>query len=140
MTAVPPAFKTLVSALRRAEEFEKGQSREEKISGYYCRLYVVTKATKLSTGAPQERDFVRSQLEVLESLSPTLNVKEGEGKQICRQYAMMLFSKADEVDRGGFADKATAKLYYSAGTLFDVMEQFGEVDNEVSGLFHCYFK
>lgn len=131
MAAVPPTFKTLVSALRRAEEFDRGQSREERISGYYCRLFVVSRATRTSTGTPQERDFVTSQLEVLEKLSPSLNIAEGEGKQICRQYGITLFNKADEIDRGGFADKGTAKLYYSAGTLFEVMEQFGELDNEL---------
>ncbi len=136
MAAVPPNFKTLVSALRRAEEFDKGQSREEKISGYYCRLFVVSKASRMNTNSPPEREFISSQLGILESLSPSLAIAEGEGKQVCKQYALTLFNKADEIDRAGYADKATAKLFYSAGTLFDVMEQFGELEADVSLLLY----
>ena len=45
---------------------------------------------------------------------------------------MSLFMRAEEEDRSGNITGATAKQFYAAALIFDVMEQFGEMDMEVS--------
>jgi hypothetical protein len=42
-----------------------------------------------------------------------------------------VFMRADEEDKAGNASKTTAKIFYSAGTFFDILDQFGPVDEEV---------
>jgi hypothetical protein len=131
-SSLPPAFKSLLSALKRAEELDRDKERENRIVAYYIRYYAVSKATKLMTGAVEEQKFIGNQLDILEKLSPTLDIQDGEGKRVCTQQAIKVFDKADEIDRAGYADKSTAKLFYTASTMFDALEQFGEQDSEVS--------
>jgi hypothetical protein len=66
---------------------------------------------------------------------------------VCESYAVTVFSKADEEDRDGYANKETARQFYNgidprkyimlrllicvASTFFDILDQFGDVDDEV---------
>lgn len=131
MTTLPPAFKSLLSAFKRADELDRDTQRENRIVAYHIRYWGVTKAAKLMSKDPEEQKFIASQLDLLEKISPQLHIGEGEGKTTCIQQATLLFDRADEIDRAGFADKATAKLFYTAATIYDSLEQFGEQDNEV---------
>mmetsp|Transcript_28441 Transcript_28441/g.31061 ORF Transcript_28441/g.31061 Transcript_28441/m.31061 type:complete len:300 (-) Transcript_28441:103-1002(-) len=131
MTTLPPAFKSLLSAFKRADELDRDTQRENRIVAYHIRYWGVTKAAKLMSKDPEEQKFIASQLDLLEKISPQLHIGEGEGKTICIQQATLLFDRADEIDRAGFADKATAKLFYTAATIYDSLEQFGEQDNEI---------
>jgi hypothetical protein len=133
--SLPVAFKSLLSAFKRADELDKDPQRENRIVAYHIRYYAVTKATKLLTGHVDEQKFLAGQLSVLEKIAPTLNIQDGEGKRTCVQQANVLFDRADEIDRMGVADKATAKLFYTAATIYDCLEQFGELDPEVTYLF-----
>lgn len=132
---IPPSLKLITGALRRAEELDRDQSNEAKVVAYYCRFYCVSKGSKLCSKPPStaENEFLASQMKVLEKMKPGLDINQEKGSKICRSYALSVFEKADDDDRLGVADKATAKLFYAAGTFFDVLEQFGPVDNEV-----CY--
>ncbi|CAM9310980.1 unnamed protein product [Choristocarpus tenellus] len=53
-----------------------------------------------------------------------------EGHKICHKFALDEFTKGDEEDRGGLADKGTARTFYAAGVFFDMLKQFGELDAE----------
>jgi len=133
MAALPPSLKPLLSVVKRAEELEKSSVREERVVAYYCRLYAATKAMKLAKAPNEtEKGFIGEQISKLEQLKPSLNASNEEGERICRQHANNIFGKADDVDRSGLADKGIAKLFYAAGTFFDILEQFGELDSEVS--------
>jgi vacuolar protein sorting-associated protein VTA1 len=130
---VPEAFKALTSTIRRAEELEKSSVREDRIVAYYCRFYCATKASKITkTPNNDEMKFISEQLTKLEQSKPSLSLSSDEGPRICREYALTIFNKADDVDRAGLSDKGIAKLFYAAGTFFDILEQFGELDKEVS--------
>lgn len=132
MSVVPPTFKSFTSAVKRAEELERDPSREKRVLAYYCRMYVVSKGAKLATAAPEDRKFLEEQLIKLESMKPSLSLAGDEGPRICREQALEVFNKADEVDRMGLADKSTVKLFYSAGTFFEILEQFGPLDSEIA--------
>lgn len=131
--AIPTSLKLVTSAVRRAEELEKDTAYEAKVVSYYCRFYVVSKGSKLCSNptTPDETKFLISQMEILEKLKPTLELTQEKGRQICKTYANSVFEKADDEDRAGVADKATAKMFYAAGTFFDILETFGDMENEV---------
>eukprot|EP01039_Chlorochromonas_danica_P004810 gene4810-5274_t len=133
MSNPPASYKLVTSALKRAEELESKSNREDRVVAYYCRLYAVHKAMKLAKPAPgsEEMTFVTEQMMLLEKLKPSLNLSADEGPRICREYADKVFTKADDVDRCGNADKGIAKLFYAAGTFYDILEQFGDLDQEV---------
>ncbi|GMF16797.1 unnamed protein product [Phytophthora lilii] len=46
---------------------------------------------------------------------------------------MEIFSKADDEDRAGMANKSTARTFYAAGTFFDILNQFGDISEDVGG-------
>lgn len=50
---------------------------------------------------------------------------------LCENFAFSLFTRADDEDRSGNITKNTAKAFYSASNMFDVLEQFGNLDSEV---------
>lgn len=131
MSTIPASFKNFTSAIKRAEELERDPSREKKILAYYCRMFVVSKGAKFATAAPEDRKFLEEQLVKLESMKPSLGLSGDEGSRICREQALEVFNKADEIDRMGLADKSTVKLFYSAGTFFEILEQFGPLDGEI---------
>jgi vacuolar protein sorting-associated protein VTA1 len=54
------------------------------------------------------------------------------GQNAVLATATGIFAKADEEDRAGFADKNTARTFYMAACFFDVLLQFGELEEEVS--------
>lgn len=93
-------------------------------------MFVATRAAKLAK-TPEERKFFEDQLGILEKIKPGLNLTPDEGPRICTEQALLVFNKADEIDRNGLADKATVKLFYSAGTFFEILEQFGPLDPEI---------
>ncbi len=131
---IPTSLKLITSALRRAEELEKDPNNESKIVAYYCRYYVVSKGSKLCSvpAIAAETKFLIEEMGKLEKFKATaepLTAEKGHG--ICKSYALSVFEKADDEDRAGAADKATAKLFYAAGTFFDILEQFGDIPPEV---------
>jgi len=131
---IPPTLKLITSALRRAEELEKDPNSESKIVAYYCRYYVVSKGSKLCSvpAIAAETKFLIEEMGKLEKFKATSEPLTAEkGQNICKSYALSVFEKADDEDRAGAADKATAKLFYAAGTFFDILEQFGEIPPEV---------
>lgn len=114
----------------RAEELDKTPARESRVLGYFCRMFVAMRAARQAK-TPEERKFFEEQLGILERIKPGLSLTADEGPKVCTEQALLVFNKADEIDRNGLADKATVKLFYSAGTFFEILEQFGPLDPEV---------
>ena len=134
MAIIPNSIKGVITSyIRRAEELDKDPSNSNnKVMAYCCRYYAVSKGSKLASNSdPEVGKFLISQMEVLEKVKPSLNLSADKGKGVCIEYATKIFQQADEEDRSGYADKATAKLFYSAATFFDILEQFGELDESV---------
>lgn len=132
---IPPSLKLITSALRRAEELDKDANPEARIVAYYCRYYCVSKGSKLCSvpPIPAETKFLIDEMGKLEKFKATSGeaMSQERGLSVCKAYADGVFQKADDEDRAGAADKATAKLFYAAGTFYDILEQFGDLPNEV---------
>ena len=130
---IPPQFKPLTTYIRRAEELDKDISDNNSlVVAYHCRLYSIEKGMKL--GLPQsEMGFllnIMNDAENTAKLNPSL--KSANGKSICQDYALQVFAAADDEDRGNGSTMHTAKAFYAAAAFFDILEQFGELEPDVS--------
>lgn len=80
---------------------------------------------------PDANTFIMTLLTTLEKEKSTLGVKPDQGSIICENFAVSVFNRGDEEDRGGMATKSTAKIFYSASSFFDILEQFGEISVDI---------
>lgn len=134
MAVIPTSLKLITSAFRRAEELEKDTSSSDNaVVSYYCRYYAVSKGSKLCSAPPTsaETQFLLGQMDILEKLKKQISVTNDKAKEICLNFAEAVFNKADDVDRMGAADKSIAKMFYAAGTFYEILEQFGEMNDEL---------
>lgn len=133
---IPASLKIITSVMRRAEELDKDTSNPDaRVVAYYCRLYCVTKGSKIAGSDPEAGKFLIGQMDFLEKVKPTLPGTKEDGHKTCLNYANSVFNKAEEEDQAGVADKTTAKIYYAAGSFYDILDQFGEVGAEVTLIF-----
>ncbi|TDH65123.1 uncharacterized protein CCR75_008914 [Bremia lactucae] len=131
---VPPTFKSLLPFIRRAEELDRDTSRpESKLIAYFCRQYAMELGIKLRENDPsnESTDYLLSLMDRLEYEKNKLpEFSQEEGKEICEDFALEIFSKADDEDQTGMANKSTARTFYAAGTFFDILNQFGEISDD----------
>jgi vacuolar protein sorting-associated protein VTA1 len=97
-------------------------------------IQALEQAIKLKVNDPEATKFITTVLLSLEREKPSLGVTADQAPVVCENFAFSVFNRADEEDRNGMASKTTAKIFYSAATFFDILEQFGELDNEVMTL------
>ncbi|KAF4320470.1 hypothetical protein BBO99_00002621 [Phytophthora kernoviae] len=132
---VPPTFKALLPFVRRAEELDRDTSRpESKLIAYFCRQYAMELGIKLreNDASNDTTDYLLSLMDRLEDEKNKLpDFTQEEGKEICEDFAMEIFSKADDEDRAGMASKSTARTFYAAGTFFDILNQFGDISDDI---------
>lgn len=131
---IPPSLKSYTSYIRRAEELERNANRECQIVSYYCRFYAVSKISKSSEATqPDVQAFMFGQMDIMERVKPTLNLGAADRPfEICKSFAETVFQKADAEDGSGMADKGTAKIFYSAATFLEILEQFDESERDPS--------
>ena len=70
-------------------------------------------------------------MDTLELTKKSLVISDETGGITCENYAYNIFSKADDEYRAGNSTKETARNFYAASTFFDILEQFGPLDDEV---------
>lgn len=134
---VPDSLKPLVQYIKRAEELDKDPSKQEyRVVSYYCKKYALEQAVKMKLNTPDVNQFITSILTELEREKPKLGITVDQAPIICENFAFSVFSRADDEDRQGLASKLTAKMFYSAASFYDILEQFGEIDNEVLIVLH----
>lgn len=74
----------------------------------------------------QDRSFLFGLFEKAEAQKVSLNIQDIEEhkKSICENFALSVFSNADDEDRAGNSSMETAKAFYASSIFFDVLEQF----------------
>lgn len=135
--AIPPDLKKITPFVRRAEELDRDKgSAESRLVAYYCRQYAVHIGIPLSSSSPGAKTCLGHLLESLEKEKPAMdNFTRDESAFLCRKFATNVFDKADAEDRGGQADKNTAKTFYAAASFLQILEQFfgdGDDSDEVA--------
>ena len=107
------------------------QDPDAKVVAYYCRTYAVDKGIRLRIDDPAVNNFLFGVMDTLELAKKSLDENKDAGAITCENFAYNLFSKADEEYRSGNSTKDTARKFYAASSYYDILEQFGPLDEEV---------
>jgi len=129
----PDALKQIKPYTTLATQLEQ---KNEKAVAYYCRLYALQQGMTINKSAPDCKKFLTQLMDLLESTKAQNKNDEAIQSQIVGQanveeFALKLFDKADEDDRNSNFHKNLVKSFYSAGLLFDVLNYFDELSEDL---------
>ncbi|CAD5125045.1 DgyrCDS13289 [Dimorphilus gyrociliatus] len=129
---VPPTLRSVQHYLKTATEHD---GRDAAVS-YYCRLYAVQKSLQIDKKSPDAVKFITTLMDHLEQAKKQNADNEAIhtetiGHAHIEQYALKLFLYADNEDRSSRFGKNVVKSFYTAGMLFDVLETFGELNDDI---------
>lgn len=102
----------------------------DPVVAYFCKLYAIEVAMKIPQKTTQVKTFLSQTMDEMES-NQTDTYSSEEGNTHVYNMASQIFNHADNMDRDGLADKSTVQAFLSAATLFEVMQQFGELSPEI---------
>ncbi|KRT85507.1 hypothetical protein AMK59_954 [Oryctes borbonicus] len=131
---VPQDIKAISHFLKVAEEHEE----RNIVVSYWCRMYAVQSAMKIIPG-PKTPEVSQLLIAIMDWLEKTKNGHrdvEGISSETCAQaiieeYALKLFNFAESEDRESRFDKNMVKAFYKSGILFDVLDQFGDLSEDI---------
>ncbi|XP_072178092.1 vacuolar protein sorting-associated protein VTA1 homolog [Diadema setosum] len=131
---IPESLKSIRPFLLVAKEHDT----RDPVIAYFCRCYAVEIAVKMKDRPPEVTGYLVSLMDQLESQKKTLLAQGNEAvsndlvaSAHVENYALKLFSFADTEDRKGVSNKAVVKSFHTASILFDVMQTFGELTEEI---------
>lgn len=138
----PPAdLVALKTYLRRAHETKKA----DPALSYWCNYHAAQIGIPLHASIqPSSKIFLMQLLDTLEAQKKSLsdneivNGDEIVAKAYVENAALRAFVNADREDQSGNITKATAGRYLAAADFFEVLNNFGPLENNVrSDLLHC---
>lgn len=130
---VPASLKPIAHYLKTAQEHD---SRDIIVS-YWCRLYALQLGLKINSQGLEERKFLVGVMDWLEQVKKAHAENESITNDVAAQaylenYALKLFLYADKQDRASNFGKNVVKAFYTAGMVYDVLQSFGELTEEVT--------
>uniref|UniRef100_A0A0N4ZM33 Vacuolar protein sorting-associated protein VTA1 n=1 Tax=Parastrongyloides trichosuri TaxID=131310 RepID=A0A0N4ZM33_PARTI len=128
MANVPPNLKSISPYIKLSKDYV---NRDPSIY-YWCILYSVQQGLKCQK-SPDGDKYLGRLLSTLEKMKADFSTTESiihsvAGQAHLEENAYKLFNYADQQDRLGNFDIKTIKSFYTSGLLFDVLTQFGELD------------
>ncbi|XP_035687596.1 vacuolar protein sorting-associated protein VTA1 homolog isoform X2 [Branchiostoma floridae] len=129
---LPAAFKPVQHHLKTATDHDK----RDPVIAYYCRLYSMQTAMKIDSKSPDCRGFLIKLMDQLEQMKSQLQGTEAITNEVVGQahvesYALKMFLFADNQDRAANFNKSVVKSFYTASMLFDVLQVFGELSEDL---------
>ncbi|KAF9357597.1 hypothetical protein BGX26_003441 [Mortierella sp. AD094] len=132
---VPEGLKSIAPYLQRAAQLQE----REPIVSYYCTVttnYYAAKIAIPKAGQDNNRAFVMELLDTLEKQRKQIGDNEAisndlVGYAYIENFALKIFSKADDEDHAGQGSQKTAKNFVAAANFLELLKVFGEVDSEV---------
>ena len=140
MSKVPLLLKSCTAYINRSDELDKNDTNQDnKIISYYCRMWALTKGFEIKQAQPclEEADkkeldnYLKNLMIELEKRKPLLGVTKDQAASKCEIFAYNLFNEADIEDQTGAPTQFTATKYYNAKTYFDILEQFGPLNDDI---------
>ncbi|XP_053683155.1 vacuolar protein sorting-associated protein VTA1 homolog [Sabethes cyaneus] len=130
---VPPSLRAIAHYLKTAQEHDT----RDAIISYWCRLYALQLGLKINSQGTEERKFLVSVMDWLEKMKKSHADNESITNEVAAQaylenYALKLFLYADKQDRAANFGKNVVKAFYTAGMIYDVLQTFGELTEEVT--------
>ncbi|CAG9839221.1 unnamed protein product [Diabrotica balteata] len=131
---VTQEVKPLAHLLKLADEHDE----RNLVVAYWARMAACLLALQLVPGkkSPETAALIKSLLDWLEQTKQANADNEGItsetiAQSLIEEYALRLFSHADEQDRAEIFNKNTVKTFYTAGMLMDVLDQFGNLAEDI---------
>lgn len=126
---VTPELKVIGPYLQRAEEV-KGQ---EPVIAYWCAYYAAQVGIGLKTKDSASRELLLALLGALERLKNEIGPNDAisvdaAGAAYVENFALKVFASADNEDRSGRANKATAKKFLAAAHFLEVLKSFSQAE------------
>lgn len=125
---VPAEIKPVAHLMKVAEEHDA----RNIVVAYWARMAACRLALKMIPGkkSPETTALLGEILNWLEKTKQENKDNDGiksetAGQAIVEEYALRLFEYAEQQDAAEIFNKNTVKAFYTAGMLFDVLEQFG---------------
>uniref|UniRef100_A0A7E4VE28 Vacuolar protein sorting-associated protein VTA1 n=1 Tax=Panagrellus redivivus TaxID=6233 RepID=A0A7E4VE28_PANRE len=133
MADLPPSLRPVAHYVKIANEYA---SRDPVIQ-YWALYYAVQAGMKLDKSSPEAVKFLGDTLGHLEVLKKANPEKDAIKSDIVAQahieeHALKLFHYADENDRAANFSKNVVKTFYTAGHLMDILQTFGELNEEIA--------
>uniref|UniRef100_A0A1Q3FC11 Vacuolar protein n=1 Tax=Culex tarsalis TaxID=7177 RepID=A0A1Q3FC11_CULTA len=130
---VPATLKPIAHYLKTAQEHDG----RDAIVSYWCRLYALQVGLKINSQGMEERKFLIQVMDWLETTKKAHSENESITNEVAAQaylenYALKLFLYADKQDRASNFGKNVVKAFYTAGMIYDVLQTFGELTEEVT--------
>ncbi|XP_055528851.1 vacuolar protein sorting-associated protein VTA1 homolog [Wyeomyia smithii] len=130
---VPASLRAIGHYLKTAQEHDT----RDAIVSYWCRLYALQLGLKINSQGPEERKFLVAIMDWLETMKKSHADNESITNEVAAQaylenYALKLFLYADKQDRASNFGKNVVKAFYTAGMVYDVLQTFGELTEEVT--------
>lgn len=126
---LPPSLKPIQPFLKRAQEIEARMP----LVAYHCRMYALEKGFGMRDKADNATIVVLSQLlNKQEQTKAKLSPQDLASAQLqVEDFALQVFTTADDQDRAGNATAATALRFKAACDFFQVCEQFGPLAEDI---------
>jgi len=127
----PLSLKSISHFMKVAIEHDQ----RDPVVAYWARLHATQKALSIDKSSPEGKDFLIRTLDWLETYKKANKENEAVTNETVAQahienYALKLFSYADECDRKGVFNKNVVKAFYTSSILIDVLENFGELGED----------
>ncbi|KAH9952625.1 Vta1 like-domain-containing protein, partial [Lactifluus volemus] len=122
---IPPDLKPITSYLQRAHDTRT----QDPVISYWCAYYAAQVGIGLRVVSSPNRTFLASLLTTLENVRSTVGpsdaiIVESASSAYVENFALRVFSSADNEDRCGTATRKTAKKFLAAATFFEVLNVF----------------
>ncbi|KAF9096781.1 hypothetical protein BGX23_010469 [Mortierella sp. AD031] len=129
---VPEALKSITPFLQRAAQLQDREPVVSYYSNYYAAKLAIQKASKDNSCRP----FIVELLDVLEKQRKDMGENEAITSELVgyahvENFAIKIFSKADDEDRAGQGSQKTAKNFVAAANFLELLKVFGDIDSEV---------
>ncbi|KAF9127512.1 hypothetical protein BGW39_005813 [Mortierella sp. 14UC] len=129
---VPEALKSITPFLQRATQLQEREPVVSYYSNYYAAKLAIQKASKDNSCRP----FIVELLDVLEKQRKDMGDNEAITSELVgyahiENFAIKIFSKADDEDRAGQGSQKTAKNFVAAANFLELLKVFGDIDSEV---------
>ncbi|KZT05846.1 DUF605-domain-containing protein [Laetiporus sulphureus 93-53] len=122
---VPPELKSISPYLQRAEEL----ASQDAVVAYWCACYAAQLGIAAKAKEPASRKFLFDLLDILEKMKAQMSSNdaiedEAAASAYVENFALKLFTMADNEDRRGEATRKTAKKFLVAANFFEVLRTF----------------
>ncbi|KAI1309980.1 hypothetical protein EDD11_003929 [Mortierella claussenii] len=129
---VPDGLKNIAPYLQRAAQL---QDRDPVVS-YYANYYAAKLAIPKAGQDNSNRTFVVQLLDTLGKQRKQIGDNEAISDDLVgyahiENFALKIFSKADDEDRAGQGSQKTAKNFVAAANFLELLKVFGDIDSEV---------